>query len=337
MKSLQYLGPKQLQFEDVPKPEIAADEVLLKIRKVGICGTDLHIYNGGMKVPTPLIMGHEFVGNVVEVGKNVSEIKVGDRAVAEHVIGCGKCCYCGDGKKNLCETPTVIGLQRPGALAEYLAVPANLVFVLPDSLSYDDGVLVEPLSIAVYGVRRANVQVGDVVAVIGQGPIGLFIDQVAQAAGALVYGVDIMEDRLHYAKSHRLVDGVINTKEDDAVKKFAEMTQKCGADITFEAVGQEATAECALSLTKPNGRMVVLGVFEHEVKLNMMYVVKKEIEIIGSWTCLNSFEPTINLLASKHVKTDGMITHRYKFDDAIKAFEDSAAYSGNRIKTVIEF
>src|SRR5690606_16771491 len=145
---------------------------------------DLHIYSGGMSVPTPLVMGHEFVGEVAEVGQQVTDITVGDLVVAEHVIGCGQCSYCRLGEKNVCVSPTLIGVHRQGALAEYLWVPADLVLRLPQGMTVDQGVLVEPLSSAADAIQKAAVTVGQRVAVVGQGPIGLFVDQVAKAAGA---------------------------------------------------------------------------------------------------------------------------------------------------------
>lgn len=337
MKALQLIGKEKFKFAEVPKPEIKADEVLLKIKKVGICGTDLHIYHGGMKVPLPLIMGHEFVGDVAEVGLDVTNVKVGDRAVAEHVIGCGNCTFCNFGKCNLCIKPTVIGLHRPGALAEYVAIPARLVYRLPDELTYDDGVLVEPLSIAVYGIRRAGVGVGDNVVVVGQGTIGLFIDQVAKAAGASVCGIDVMQPRLDYASKKQLVDIALNSKNGDVAEKYKKETNYAGADVVFEVVGRDETIDLSLSIARPDGKVAVLGVFEHDASINMMDIVKKELHVLGSWTCLNSFEPTLHLLANKHILTDGLITHRYKFADTPKAFIDASSYSDNRIKSAIEF
>lgn len=338
MKAIQYQGPEKLEFVEVDTPKIGPDEILMKIKKVGICGTDLHIYKGGMSdLPVPLIMGHEFVGDVVEVGANVTNVKVGDRATAEHVVGCGHCRYCLEGRRNICMTPTVLGLHKSGALAEYMAIPANLVYPLPEGMSYDLGVLVEPLSIAVYAIRLGGVRVGDNVAVIGQGPIGLFVDQVAQSAGANVFGVDIMDARLGYAKANGIANETINSKTQDAVALFREKTHHDGADLVFEAVGMETTARLAIDICRKGGTIVLLGVFEKDVCLNMMSVVKREIQIKGSWTCVNSFEATINLMHSGKVKTEGFITHRYPFDRAIDAFKDSLAYSENRIKSVIEF
>src|SRR5258708_35931586 len=135
MKAFQFFGKNDLRLVDVPEPSISDTDVLLKIKKVGICGTDLHIYTGGMQVQTPLVLGHEFVGDVVKTGKDVTKVKVGERAVAEHVIGCGKCLYCQEGKRNLCKNPTVIGLHRQGALAEYIVIPEERVYSLPQELS----------------------------------------------------------------------------------------------------------------------------------------------------------------------------------------------------------
>ncbi|MDQ3239237.1 MAG: alcohol dehydrogenase catalytic domain-containing protein [bacterium] len=337
MKALVYHAKEDLRFVDLPDPEIKENEILLKTKKVGICGTDLHIYHGGMNVPTPLVLGHEFVGDVVKVGSAVGNVKVGDRAVAEHVIGCGICSYCKIGKKNICLNPIVFGLHKSGALAEYMAIPADLVYALPEGMDYDQGVLVEPLSIAVYAMRQANVQIGDRVAIIGQGPIGLFTDQVAKAAGATVYGVDILDSRLAYAKDKGFIDEPINSKSQNPVQVIQELTGEDGVDVVFEAVGIESTAQIALDITRRGGRVLVLGVYEHNVSINMMNIVKKELEVKGSWTCLNSIESTIHLLQSGKINTESFITHRYAFDDSIKAFEDASGYGENRIKSLIEF
>lgn len=337
MKALQYFGKNDLRFVDVPEPQIADDEVLMKVKKVGICGTDLHIYNGGMNVPTPLIMGHEFVGDIVKVGAKVEHISVGNRAVAEHVIGCGDCVYCLQGKKNLCIKPTVIGLHRAGALAEYICLPANLVYCLPDVISYDEGVLVEPLSIAVYAVRKAGINVGDSVAVVGQGPIGLFVDYVAKNAGAMVYGFDKHDNRLGYAKANEFINDGINITTENFMETFKKNLAPDGTNIVFEAVGSDSSAELALELAMASGQVVILGVFEHDVTINMMNIVKKELHVHGSWTCIFSFDHTISLLQARHIKAETIITHRYPFADAIKAFQEASTDRGSRIKSVIEF
>lgn len=337
MKAFQFFGKNDLQLVELPEPEVGDNDVLLKIKKIGICGTDLHIYTGGMPVQTPLVLGHEFVGDIAKVGKNVAKVKVGDGAVAEHVIGCGKCMYCDSGKRNLCKNPTVLGLHKQGALAEYLAVPENLVYRLPEELGYDEGVLVEPISIAVYAVRKAEVRVGDTVAVIGQGPIGLFVDEVAKSAGATVYGFDKHDNRLQFAKDHNFIHKGFNVTQTEYLSNFQSQLSADGADVVFEAVGSDQSAEMAFELARDAGKVLVLGVFEHNVQVNMMQIVKKELTVQGSWTCIFAFGPTIALLASKEIAVDQFITHRYPFSETKKAFDEALTDKGNRIKTVIEF
>lgn len=336
MKALQYFGKQDLRFVDLPEPQLAEHEVLLKIKKVGICGTDLHIFNGGMKVPTPLVIGHEFVGDIVKVGSKVTNVAIGDRAVAEHVIGCRKCSYCRQGKPNLCKTPTVIGLHRQGALAEVIVLPADLVFKLAPELSYDEGVLIEPLSIAVYAVRKAGVNVGDQIAVIGQGPIGLLVDFVAKASGGSVFGFDKHDNRLSFAKHHEYIYKGYNITQNGYLNSFKDEAAD-GADIVFEAVGSDTSAKLALELARPGGKVVVLGVFEHDVMVNMMDIVRKELEVYGSWTSVFSFEETMLLMKSQKLDTNQLITHRYPFTDAIKAFQEASTDKSRRIKTIIEF
>lgn len=336
MKALQYFGKHDLRFVDLPEPQIGEDEVLMKVKKVGICGTDLHIYNGGMHVSTPLVMGHEFVGEIAKVGRNVTSVAVGDRAVAEHVMGCGKCPYCAMGRKNLCQNPTVIGIHRPGALSEYVVLPSNLVFRLPDDLSYDEGVLVEPLSIAVYAVRKADVKVGDEVAIIGQGPIGLLVDFVVKASGGTAFGFDRHDARLDFAKKHGFILEGFNVSKESYFEDFRKVSP-LGADVVFEAVGSDTSAKLALDIAGSGGKVVVLGVFEHDVMVNMMQIVRKELEVFGSWTCVFSFEETMTLMKSRELDTEKFITHRYAFSDAVRAFQEAVESKEGKIKSVIEF
>lgn len=334
MQAFQLFAKETFKFVDIPKPDIASDEVLLKIAKVGICGTDLHLYHSDPKVP--LIMGHEFVGTVDAVGHDVKNVAVGELATAEHVKWCGKCIYCQMGKRNLCLNHEIYGLTRPGALAEYLAVPAELVYPL-HNLDADAGVLVEPLSIAVYGVRRADVGIGNTVAVVGQGPIGLFVDQATKAAGARVYGFDIMPARLTYVQKNKLADAAYDSSQPDTLKKFQKSSGCDGADVVFEVVGRQETLDLALALVRPGGKLVVLGLFDQPIHLDMTHIVRNEITVLGSYTCMNSFLPTIQLLEHGAIHTKDFITHRYPFAQAEKAFQDASNYTENRIKTVIEF
>ena len=336
MKALIYKGPKTLEYADVPKPSIKSDEVLLKIKSVGICGTDLHIYNGGMDLPTPLIMGHEFSGVIEDVGDDVRNFKAGDRVVGEHVVPCRKCHYCLEGKPNLCINAKVIGLDLAGALAEYMTIPSDLVYKIPDELSFGEAALIEPLSIAIYATKEAGRLLDKNVAVIGQGPIGLLLDQVVKAAGGNVIGIDAQEHRLKFAEGKKWLDHAIDPQKEKPVEAAARYFPD-GADISFEAVGREATAQMALDIASRSGHIFLLGVFEELSKLNLMKVVKKELTVHGSWTCAFSFPEAIELTAKGRVDLKSLITHRYKAEDGVRAFKEASEYTENRIKTLIDF
>lgn len=336
MKQLIYTGPLKLEFKEAARPKIKSNEVLLKIKSVGICGTDLHIYKGKMDLLTPLVMGHEFSGVVEEVGSEVKDFKKGDRVAAEHVVSCGQCIYCLTGKPNLCSNAKVIGVHLPGALAEYLAVPKNLVYKIPDSLSFEEAALIEPLSIAYYAVKEAGFLLGKRVAVVGQGPIGLLVDQVLKQAGAIVIGIDVLDERLNFAKKKKWIDIAINSQKYNVLDQIKKHI-KDGVDISFEVVGLEKTADLALDITRRNGDVFLLGVFESPARINLMNLVKKELNVHGSWTCSFSFQPSIELIASGRIDLKSLITHRYKFNQAPKAFKEAASYSDKRIKTVINF
>lgn len=334
MKALIFQGKERMVYGSVPKPSIGRGDVLMRVRAVGICGTDLHIYRGGLPVPKRSVIGHEFSGTVAKVGKDVHHVKVGDHIVAEHVVNCGKCTYCKTGKPNLCPNAQIIGVQRPGALAEYLALPGSLVYKLPREVSFAEGALIEPLSIAVYAVREAGFLLDKRVAVIGQGPIGLLVDQVLTAAGALVTGIDLRPNTLAFAKKKGWIRHTIRTGKDTVADRIMKITPE-GYDLVFEAVGSEATAQMSLDIARRNGNVYLLGVFGSPAQLNLMQLIKKELKVFGSWTCANAFPDTIELVARKKIDLKSLITHVYPLRDGARAFTDAGHYTGNRIKTVI--
>ncbi len=336
MKALVFHGKEKISYENAPKPKIGTQEVLMKIKSVGICGTDLHIYKGGMKVPRNAIIGHEFSGIVAAVGKNVTNVRVGEHVVGEHVVTCDKCFYCLTGKPELCAKAEVIGLHRPGALAEYLAIPADLVYRFPKTISFDEAALIEPLSIAVYAVKEAGFLLNKRAAVVGQGPIGLLVDQILSAAGALVTGIDVRDNTLAFAKKKGWIRHVIDAKKDNVEKRVREITPD-KYDIVYEVVGTEATAETSFEIARRNGSVYLLGVFSSPARINMMNIVKKELRVFGSWTCANTFPEAIELVAREKVDLKSLITHRFKAQDGAQAFIDASSYTENRIKTIINF
>ncbi len=336
MKALLYTAPKIIEYIDVPKPEILDDEVLMKIKSVGICGTDLHIYSGNMHLPTPLIMGHEFSGIIESVGKAVRHLNIGARVVGEHVVPCRKCHYCLIGKPNLCPNAKIIGLDRPGALAEYLAIPADLVYKIPPELDFDEAALIEPLTIALYAIREAGLFLDKNVAVIGQGPIGLLLDQAVKSAGGNVVGIESQAHRLAFAKNKKWIDYALNAKEENTINRIESLFPG-GVDVSIEAVGLESTAQMALDITARAGRVLLLGVFEEPSKLDLMKIVKKELHVHGSWTCAFSFPEALDLVSKGKIDLKSLITHRYSARDGAQAFKDSSEYVEDRVKTIINF
>ncbi len=336
MKAIVYRGKENVVLKNIPKPSIGHFDVLIRIRTVGICGTDLHIYHGGMKMKRDAVMGHEFAGMIAAVGRHVKSLRIGDRVVAEHIIACGQCVYCLAGKPNLCLRAEVIGFHRQGALAEYLAVPANLVHKVPRSVSMEEAAMIEPLSIAVYAVREAGSLIGRNTAVVGQGPIGLLVDQVLHAAGSHVVGIDVRDVSLKFAKRKGWIDYAINAsrgKVQNAIKKLFND----GFDVVFEVVGKEQTAQLSINIARRDGDVYFLGVFGAPASLNVMEIVEKELNIYGVWRCAFSFPEAIDLVAKKKVDVKSLITHVYPIEKAEQALKDASAYAGNRIKTIIRF
>ena len=336
MKALVYADKEKMEIRDVPKPAIGPDDILMKVKSVGICGTDLHIYRGGLDIPRGTIPGHEFSGIVTEVGKKVTNVQKGDRAVAEHVVSCGKCDYCKMGKPNLCGHSKIIGLHLSGALAKYVRVPANLVYPFPNSMTFDEAALIEPLSIALYAAREAGFLLDKPIAVLGQGPIGLLLDQVLAAAGALVTGIDVRPNTLAFAKKMGWAHHTINSRLQNLRARMKEIKSADGFDMVFEAVGIEKTAELAFDITRRDGNVYLLGVFSAPVRINMMNIIKKELNIHGSWTCAFSFPDSIDLVARKKVDLKSLITHTYPFANAVTAFKEANSYTHNRLKTIIK-
>ncbi len=334
MRALVYAGKNRMVLRTLPTPTPAPDEVLLRIRSVGICGTDLHIANGGTDVQPGTVIGHEFSGVVAAVGEHIRAFRVGERVVAEHVVNCQTCPQCMHGKPNLCERAQVLGMHLPGALAEYMTVPARLVYRIPARLPDDEAALIEPLTIALYAASQAGFLLEQRVAVVGQGPIGILLDQVLTAAGAHVVGIDAQRNRLAFARRNRWVRAVLNPTARSFRKELARALPG-GADACFEAVGKSVTAELCLEITRRDGNIFFLGVFEKATSLNLMHLVKKELNVFGSWTCSFSFPRAIELVAERSVHLAKLITHRSPLAKAPQAFRDAARYAGNRMKTVI--
>ena len=329
-----------LEMADVPEPSFRSDEVLIRVRRAGICGTDLHIHEWDEwsrgRIEPPLVLGHEFMGEVAEVGRLVENVAEGDRVSAEGHIVCGHCELCRTGNAHVCRSTRILGIDRDGAFAEYVAVPASNLVPIPDSISDDHAAVFDPLGNAFHTVLHAEVA-GKVVAVIGCGPIGLFAVGIARAAGAgTVIAVEPHPDRLEIARrmgAHVALD----PDEDDVEEAVEDVTRGYGADVVCEMSGHPDGVGTALRICRNAGHVQLLGLPEGAVEVNLARdVIFKGLHVYGviGRRMYDTWIEMRNFLAAGLLDIDPVITHRLPLD----RFEDGigAMQSGEAAKVVLE-
>lgn len=340
MKAAMLYGVKDLRVEDVDVPGVGIGEVLVKIKAATTCGTDVKIYQRGyvekiIKLPT--IFGHEWAGEVVEVGGNLDWPKKGMRVRAGNSAPCLHCNMCQKGKYNLCEN--MIWLW--GAYAEYIKVPARTVLVnmqeIPSHVSFEEAAITEPLACVLHGVEEANVKLGDTVVVIGAGPIGLLHLLTVKKMGAeKVVVIDLVDERLNVAKELG-ADETINAGKENAVEKVQQLTGGYGADIVIEAIGSPVTWEQALRLARKGGTVLEFGGCPPgtEIKLNTEMLHYGELTVLGAFhTTPLHFRKALNLISSRTVDVRPLVTKRMRLEDIKQAFEILST-SKNEIKIAI--
>ena len=306
----------------VPAP--ASDGLLIEVKAVGICGTDVSIFNGKRQVPIPLIPGHEFAGVVVQSGPGAAGFRPGDRVTAGLVIGCGECAYCRADTECLCDDIEEIGIHVDGAFAKYVRAPAKVVHHLPVGMSLEDGASIDPVASAYRAVKKAEVRPGDVVVVFGPGPIGLYALQVALSMGAqqvVSVGVQGDEGRLEVAKALGAAFAVLG-KGQEVVRAVEGITGGRMADVVVEATGRQGVMDTCVRCLKKSGRMGVAGIFHEPSPVDMGLVVRRELVIKGS-ICYtrDDFEKSMDLVNSGQVKTAPIITHRLGLEDLAQGLE----------------
>jgi L-iditol 2-dehydrogenase len=337
MKAAMLYGVKDLRVEDVPVPKVGAGEVLVKVGAATTCGTDLKIFQRGYveKIITlPTIFGHEWAGEVAEVGEGLDWPVKGMRVRAGNSAPCLHCSMCQRGKYNLCEN--MIWLW--GAYAEYIKVPARMVLVnmqeIPQSVSFEEAAIIEPLACVLHGAEEAKVKLGDIVAVIGAGPIGLLHLLVAKKMGAeKVIMIDLVDERLDFAKKLG-ADATINSGREDAVERVKQLTGGYGVDVAIEAIGLPATWEQALKLAKKGGTVLEFGGCPPgtEIRVNAEMLHYGELTVLGAFhTTPLHFRKALNLIASRTIDVRPLITRKMKLEEIGKAFE-VLSISKNEIK-----
>lgn len=340
MKAVFVEDAYKIEVKDVNIPNLKPNDVLIKVKTAGICGSDIHTYTGvhPFRKP-PVIIGHELAGEVVDVGENVTTIKKGDRVTVEPQIGCGECEYCLNGEVNYCENRGAPGVNNWfGSMAEYFVAPEITVYKLPEGMSFDEGALVEPFAVGVHAVRKAGIEVGDKVAVLGAGPIGLLALAAAKAAGATSL---LITDVLDYALKSAEQMGATHTlniknKEDWVREALHAIDGKF--DKVLIAVGVPGIIDEALRLSKKGGRIVTIAMFHEDQNLNIENLQQTEKEIIGCMTYnREDFRAAINLISAGAFDSNIIVTHRLPYDDAAKGFELVERKLDSVIKVLVIF
>jgi 2-desacetyl-2-hydroxyethyl bacteriochlorophyllide A dehydrogenase len=305
---------KPLKVEDVEIPKIDHNEALIRIRACGICHTDLHFIDEGILKPgkTPLTMGHEAAGDVVEVGKDVKNIKVGDRVLIHFYFSCGECYYCQLGRESLCISPNFrhFGFTVDGGFAEYAKAPARNLIKLPDEAPYEAGILADAGSSSYHAVKEiGKVKLGENIVIMGTGGLGLCALQFAKLSGARVIAVDIVEEKLKVAEELG-ADVTINAKGKDVAEEVKRLTNGDGVDIVFEFVGRSQTMESAITSLRRGGRLVFVGYSEDLFKINTLKLVWNELQVLGSRaSSRRETVEVIKLLQEGKFKLKPLITH----------------------------
>ncbi|NEU28782.1 2,3-butanediol dehydrogenase [Paenibacillus polymyxa] len=346
MQALRWHGVKDLRLENIEQPAALPGKVKIKVEWCGICGSDLHEYVAGpIFIPenaqhpltgekAPIVMGHEFSGQVVEIGKGVTKIQVGDRVVVEPVFACGKCDACKQGKYNLCDKMGFLGLAGGGGgFSEYVAADEHMVHKIPESVSFEQGALVEPSAVALYAVRQSQLKVGDKAVVFGAGPIGLLVIEALKASGASeIYAVELSEERK--AKAAELGAIVLDPKTYDVVEELHKRTNG-GVDVAYEVTGVPPVLTQAIESTKISGQIMIVSIFEKEAPIKPNNIVMKERNLTGIIGYRDVFPAVISLMEKGYFPADKLVTKRIKLEEVIEQGFEGLLKEKNQVKILV--
>lgn len=330
MKAAVWHGKEDIRIEQLPEPEVGPGQVKLRIRQCGVCGSDLHeYYDGPFIIPAkphpltgrsggPLILGHEFSATVAELGEGVKGFSVNDRVTVNPLIYCGECHFCKRGEHIMCAKLGTIGFAWDGAFAEYGVFPDYSLIKLPEAVSDDMGAAVEPLAVAIHAVNRSAMKIGDIVAVIGAGPIGLFVQQACKASGAgHVYVIEPMEARRKTAAQTGATE-VFDPTAVDAGKEIANLTKGLRADIAFDCVGNQASFDTAVKVTGRRATICVVGLALKPIAVPFIRLWGHEKQVTFSSGYQDEFSASIAYLEDGRVKVDDLITGHIVLDDLVE-------------------
>lgn len=338
MKAALYAGPGAFELKDVERPAPGPGEALVRVRSVGVCGSDLHFFHGEFPVPPGFILGHECAGEVVALGDGVTGFEAGDAVALELFTVCLRCVQCRMGNYQLCPSRKANGLNVPGGLREYMTVPAYAMYKLPPEVDCELGALVEPLAVDVHGLRLVDVRFGDSVAILGSGTIGLLAIAAAKAMGATRIAVTARHEHQKAMASALGADAVYEATNEGISAMASDLG---GADVVVETVGGHAdTLGHAMTVAGPSARISVLGAFTQPVQIHPIFFFLKELHIVGS-NCYgrggrqSDYELAIEIMRRNAPQLRQLITHRYPLDRIAEAYDTANDKSSGAIKVQI--
>jgi L-iditol 2-dehydrogenase len=344
MKTMMLTGIREMQMQEVPNPVLVNDsDVLIKMKVIGVCGSDVHYYTSGkigsQVVKYPFPVGHEGAGEVVKTGASVSRVKVGDRIAIEPAMPCWECDQCKAGRPHTCRNLKFLGCpgQADGCLAEYIVMPETSCFPIPDQMSYDEAAISEPLAIGVYAVNESIPMEGEKVGILGFGPIGMSVMLPALAKGASkVYVTDKIGERVDLAKKNGAVYSG-NPDKSDVVSEVAALEPEL-LDVVFECCGQQEAIDQAIDLLKPGGKLMIIGIPEFDRwSFPVDKMRHKEVCVQNVRRQNETLDETLELISDHTVDVAPMATHRFSFDDTKAAFDLVCEYKDGVMKAMIDF
>ena len=333
MKAVVFERAGKLSITELEYPRPQRGEVTIRVAACGLCATDVHYFHGTFLARFPFVPGHEFAGEVAEIGEGVTGFEKGDHVTVDPFISCGRCYFCLSDRPNHCLNMQGLGTTRNGGFAEFVATPMESVYRLTRHLPLEQAALTEPLACVVYGTRRLAVRTGSDVLLFGAGPIGLLLLQVLrQSGGTRVVVVDLLEDRLELAKALGATEVVAGAGD---VKGRLKELAPLGFDAVVDATGVPAVAEAALSYVKPTGKLMYFGVNppDSRISFSPFEVYRRDIEVLGTFAAPHMFYPAINLLEQGKIQTDLLISHRLQLEEFPEALE--MVRSRNRSRKII--
>jgi L-iditol 2-dehydrogenase len=333
---------KHFSLEDVPIPDCGPGEILIQVAACGICGSDVHGYDGssGRRIP-PIVMGHEAAGLVAAVGSQVRTISPGDRVTFDSTVYCSKCEFCLRGEVNLCEDRQVVGVscgeyRRAGAFAEYIAIPEYIAYRLPAELSFADAAMLEAVAVALHAVKLSDIVGDETALVIGAGMIGLLVLQAARQAGcSRVIVADVDATRLQMATTLGAQD-TLDASGEDLIGEVLGLTQGRGVDVVFEAVGREETVAAAIGCVRKGGAVTLIGNISQQVSIPLQKVVTRQIRLQGSCASAGEYPEATDLVASGKIKVTPLISAIAPLSDGPQWFERLHAREPNLMKVILD-